>query len=158
MSEEQREKTPSNAAKKLARLVAVQALYRASFEEESLADILKASLEEASSFWGEEGDDKLRAQPDAETFRAIVRGVQEHRADLEPMIAGALSEKLTFARMEALLRAVFLAGAYELLHRGDVPAGVIISDYVDVARAFFDAKEPAMVNAVLDKLAGKLRG
>ena len=56
-----------------------------------------------------------------------------------------------------LLRAILRAGAYELLNHGDTAAGIIINDYVDVAHAFFDAKEPGLVNAILDKMGKKLR-
>jgi N utilization substance protein B len=60
-------------------------------------------------------------------------------------------------RIEAILRAVLRAGVYELSHRNDVPARVIVSEYVDVANAFFDRDETGMVNAVLDQLARGLR-
>jgi len=150
---------PSNAAKRLARLVAVQALYQASFEEEPLIDIIKRSLDEADSILNGEdrGGEIIQDRPDPELFAGIVSGVTENRQGLVEILAGALDTQHSFTRMEVLLRAVLLAGAYELLHHPDIPHKIIISDYVDVARAFFGAKEPGLVNAVLDKLAQKLR-
>lgn len=152
--------TSSNAAKRLARLVAVQALYQASYEEETLDAILRRSLEEASALLNdEEGEGGAIAErPDPDLFAAIVRGVAQNREDLQAMISGALDARFSSERMEILLRAILQAGAYELHRHDEIPQGIIISDYVDVARAFFGAKEPSLVNAVLDKLAKKLRG
>ncbi len=149
----------SNASKRLARLVAVQALYQAWFEQEPLGDILSRSLEEADTILnGDGGEGELISErPDPVLFSDIVRGVSENKETLEEMIAGSLDQKLSSSRMEILLRAILLAGVFELHRHASVPQGVIISDYVDVARAFFGAKEPGLVNAVLDNLAKKLR-
>ncbi len=150
----------SNAAKRLARLVAVQALYQASYEEETLDAILKRSLEEAEAILNdEEGEGEAIAErPDPELFASIVRGVAQNREALQAMVAGALDARFSSERMEILLRSILQAGAFELHRHAEIPQGIIISDYVDVARAFFGAKEPGLVNAVLDKLAQKLRG
>jgi len=161
MAENENIKTvATNAAKRLARLVAVQALYQASFEEEPLLEIIKRSLDEADSILnGEDGGGEIiQERPDPELFTSIVNGVTQYREDLETMLAGALDARFTSSRMEILLRSILLAGAYELHHHADVPHKIIISDYVDVTRAFFGAKEPGLVNAVLDKLAQNLRG
>lgn len=149
----------SNAAKRLARLVAVQAIYQASYEEEPLAAIIKRSLDDADTILnGDEARGELiNERPDPALFADIVQGVVGHKAALEEMVAGALDERHSATRLEILLRTILLSGAYELHHRSDIPQGIIISDYVDVARAFFSAKEPGLVNAVLDKLARKLR-
>lgn len=159
MEEEQKKGEPSNAAKRLARLVAVQALYQASFEEEPLVDILKRNLEEADDILngGEEKGERIQERPDPELFAAIVRGVSDHRETLNGFLEGALDSRLSSSRMEVLLRSIFLAGAYELHHHASIPHQIIISDYVDVTRAFFGDKEPGLVNAVLDTLARKLR-
>lgn len=150
----------SNAAKRLARLVAVQALYQASYGEEPLEDIVKRSLEEADAILNdaESGGEAIRERPDPDLLVGIARGVSENDAQLREMVAGTLDARLSSDRMEILLRSILLAGAYELHRHAEIPQGVIISDYVDVARAFFGAKEPGLVNAVLDKLAKKLRG
>ena len=73
------------------------------------------------------------------------------------MIARALTQEWPIERLEAILRAILRAGAYELLARIDVPARVVISEYLEVAHAFFSGKEPSLVNGVLDRLGRLLR-
>ena len=149
----------SNASKRLARLVAVQALYQATYEQDTIKDIIKHSLDEAHDLLN--GDDVeepvILEKPDAALMGQIVQGVTEHRAAIEEMIVGVLDQQFSSSRMEVLLKTIICAGVYELHHHADIDAGIIISDYVDVTRAFFNAKEPGLVNAVLDKLAKKLR-
>jgi len=76
---------------------------------------------------------------------------------LDPILDAALSKGWPLKRIEALLRAVLRAGAYELEHRRDIPPRVIVSEYVDVANAFLDRDETGMANAVLDELARHFR-
>ena len=82
--------------------------------------------------------------------------VREQRK-LDPLIDAALAERWPLKRIEAILRAVLRAGAYELSARRDVPARVVVSEYADVAAAFVERDETGMVNAVLDQLARTLR-
>jgi N utilization substance protein B len=84
--------------------------------------------------------------------------VVREQASLDPQIDAALNRGWPLKRIEAILRAVLRAGAYELACRPDVPARVVMSEYVDVAHAFVDDDETGMVNAVLDQLAHQLRG
>lgn len=149
----------SNSAKRLARLVAVQALYQNSYGEEELNDILKACIDDADTHLNaqEDGDTDITERPDPELFKDIVRGVESEHDALNEILAGALEGKSSSDRMERLLRAILLAGVYELYHHTDISTGVIINDYVDVTRAFFQAKEPGLINALLDKVAKKLR-
>ena len=150
----------SNAAKRLARLVAVQVLYQASFGEEKTPDILRNALEDVRSVLNDdEGEDEIviTGRPDADLLADIVYGVEKNNETLEEMLLGALDSRFTFKRMEALLRMLLMSGAYELHHHADIDAPIIISDYVDIARSFFNAKEPGLVNAVLDRLAKVLR-
>lgn len=137
-----------------ARLAAVQALYQMDIAGTDLNEILA----EYENHWlgGEvEGSQYLPAE--AAFFRDIVAGAVRAQRTLDPMIDAALAQGWPLKRIEALLRAVLRAGAYELEARGDVPARVVISEYVDVAQAFVDREETGMVNAVLDALARKLR-
>ena len=85
-----------------------------------------------------EGDKYLPAE--AAFFRDVVSGVVRDQAKLDPMIDDALSKGWPLKRIDAILRAVLRAGAYELEHRKDVPARVVVSEYVDVAHAFVDAR------------------
>jgi len=137
-----------------ARLAAVQALYQMDIAGTALSDILA----EFESHWlgGEvEGSQYLPAE--AAFFRDIVGGTVREQRKLDPLIDAALSAGWPLKRVEALLRAVLRAGAFELDQRGDIPARVIVSEYVDVANAFVDRDETGMVNAVLDALARQLR-
>ena len=150
----------TNAAKRLARLAAVQALYQSSYEQEPLKDIIQESL--ASEFAGlrdeSDGAEAITDLPDPVLFREVAEGVLAHLEDIDGLLAGALDPRMSVARLEILLRTILRAGAFELHHHAQIPAGVIINDYVDVTRAFFNTKEPGLVNAVLDKLAKNLRG
>ena len=76
---------------------------------------------------------------------------------IDPMIHAALPETWPLTRIDLTLRAILRCGVYELLERQDVPARVVINEYMDVARAFFDADEPGLVNGVLDTLARQER-
>ncbi len=137
-----------------ARLAAVQALYQMDVAATSLDKILA----EFETHWiGREieGDQYLPAEE--AFFREVVSGVVAEQRKLDPMIDAALTRGWPLKRVEALLRAILRAGAYELDHRRDVPARVVISEYVDVANAFVDAEETGMVNAVLDQLARQIR-
>ncbi|SEN68216.1 transcription antitermination factor NusB [Bradyrhizobium sp. OK095] len=138
-----------------ARLAAVQALYQMDIAGAGINDIFA----EFESHWlgnEVEGDTYLPAE--AAFFRDIVSGVVRDQMKLDPLIDEALSKGWPLKRIEAILRAVLRAGAYELEHRKDVPGRVVISEYVDVANAFVDREETGMVNAVLDQIGRHFRG
>jgi transcription antitermination protein NusB len=137
-----------------ARLAAVQALYQMDIAGTSLPDILA----EFGSHWvGRDVEGDSYPEAEAAYFRDVVGGVLREQKELDPMVDDALSRGWPLKRVEAVLRAVLRAGAYELVHRSDVPARVVVSEYVDVAGAFLDRDETGMVNAVLDALARRLR-
>ena len=138
-----------------ARLAAVQALYQMDIAATPLNDILA----EFESHWiGREVEGSQYLPAEAAFFRSIVRGVLDDQRRLDPLIDQTLAGGWPLKRVEALLRAVLRAGAYELDHRSDIPARVVVAEYVDVANAFVDRDETGMVNAVLDQLARQLRG
>ena len=147
------------ASRRLARLAAVQGLYQIALSASSPAEVVRDFRDHPPPL--PSGDNNETAVSpgsfDQELFGEIVTGVMQNTAALDEMIAGAFDAKLSAGRVEALLRAVLRAGAYELHYHAKIPTGVIINDYVDVAHAFFGQKEPGLVNAVLDKLAKKLR-
>jgi len=137
-----------------ARLAAVQALYQMDIAGAGLNEIL-AQFE---SHWiGQEveGDKYLPAE--RAYFRELVSGVIEDQRRLDPLIDEALQSGWPLKRIEALLRAVMRAGAYELDRKRDIPARVIMAEYVAIADAFVDRDETGMVNAVLDQIARQLR-
>lgn len=137
-----------------ARLAAVQALYQMDIAATGLNEILA----EFESHWiGREVEGEQYLPAEAAFFRDVVGGVVREQRKLDPLIDEALAKSWPLKRIEAILRAVLRAGAYELDHRRDVPARVVISEYVDIAHAFVEREETGMVNAVLDHIARKLR-
>jgi transcription antitermination protein NusB len=137
-----------------ARLAAVQALYQMDLAGTGLNEIL-AQFE---SHWiGQEIEGNRYLPAEAAFFRDVVSGVVREQRKLDPMIDEALAQSWPLKRIEAILRAVLRAGAYELDHRRDVPARVVLSEYVDLAHAFVDREETGMANAVLDQIARSLR-
>jgi len=149
--------SPDHAAKRFARLAAVQGLYQIELTQRSPQEILKEFHEQPGALLQDAGETADRGIVDQSLVDDIINGVSQNAADLDAMIAGALDARFSVDRIEILLRAILRAGAFELHHHGPIPAGVIINDYVDVTHAFFGAKEPGLVNAVLDKLAKNLR-
>jgi N utilization substance protein B len=137
-----------------ARLAAVQALYQMEIAGTRLNDILG----QFESHWiGQEVEGTQYLPAEAAFFRDIVSGVLREQRGLDPLVDQTLAEGWPLKRVDAILRAVLRAGAYELRHRSDVPARVVISEYVDVAHAFVDNDETGMVNAVLDSIARQFR-
>ncbi|MCB1413755.1 MAG: transcription antitermination factor NusB [Xanthobacteraceae bacterium] len=138
-----------------ARLAAVQALYQMDMAGSGINDVFA----EFESHWiGNEVEGEQYLPAEAAFFRDIVSGVVRDQTRLDPLIDEALSKGWPLKRIDAILRAVLRAGAYELEHRKDVPARVVVSEYVDVANAFVERDETGMVNAVLDQIARQFRG
>jgi transcription antitermination protein NusB len=148
-------KEMSSAGKRsLARLAAVQALYQIEFTGIEPAS---AVTEFAAHRLGQEIDGDKYAEADRAFFGELVAGGSERREEIDRVIGAALPADWPLARLESVLRAILRVGAFELLARADVPARVVINEYVEIAHAFFSGKEPGMVNGVLDRLARTLR-
>lgn len=148
---------PGGAARRrsLARLAAVQALYQLELNpgrgpDAVIGEFLHHRL-------GREIDGANYGEADEKLFGDIVRGVFEHRERLDETLSAALSEEWSLPRLERLLRLILEAGAYELVHRSDIPPRVTISEYVAIAYAFFSGREPALANGIFDRLARTLR-
>ena len=107
---------------------------------------------------GQEVDGQTYRDADAAWFRDVVSGVVRQQTTIDPMIHGSLTVDWPLARLDTTLRAILRAGTYELTNRKDVPVAVIVSEYVDVAKAFYEEDEPRLVNAVLDRVARRSRG
>jgi N utilization substance protein B len=149
------EKPPRKANRRgAARLAAVQALYQMDIAGTPLHEILA----EFEGHWiGREVEGEQYLPAEAGFFRDIVNGVVAGQRKLDPLVDQALAASWPLKRVEAILRSVLRAGAWELDKRGDIPARVVVSEYVDVANAFVDRDETGMVNAVLDEIARRLR-
>jgi transcription antitermination protein NusB len=139
----------------VARLTAVQALYQ--LEANPEAEPEGVVREFVRHRFGREIDGDQLGVADPALFSDIVRGAAADQQQLDGEISAALTPDWPLARLDAVLRAILRAGAYELAHRPDVPPRVAISEYTAVAYAFFAGKEPGLVNGVLDRLARTLR-
>jgi transcription antitermination protein NusB len=139
----------------VARLAAVQALYQLELNPE--LDPEAVVREFARYRFDQEIDGDQLAEADPAFFADIVRGVAADQERLDADISAALVEEWPLARLDAVLRAILRAGAWELVHRPDVPARVSISEYIAIAHAFFTGKEPGLANGVLDRLGRSLR-
>lgn len=137
-----------------ARLAAVQALYQMDVGGTGLAEVL---AEYEAHRLGREIDGETYREADAAWFRSIVSGVVEGQRRLDPVIASALTMDWSLSRLDSTLRAILRAGTLELTERKDVPIPVIVTEYVEIAQAFYDGEEPKIVNAVLDRLARRIR-
>jgi N utilization substance protein B len=138
-----------------ARLAAVQALYQM---ELSGTGVLEIVSEYENFRLGQEVDGDQYLKADASWFRSIVAGVVKDQRALDPLIADSLIEGWPLSRLDATIRAIMRAGVFELIERKDVPIAVIVTEYVEIANAFFSEDEPKLVNAVLDSVARKVRG
>jgi N utilization substance protein B len=133
----------------VARLAAVQALY----DMEISGKPVQQAVAEFESHWMNAAIDDVELKPAEEPFfRDLVAGVVQEQRLVDQKVDAALARGWPLKRVEAVLRAILRAGAYELIRRPDVPVRVVINEYVDVARAFYDGEEAGMVNAVLDSI------
>ncbi len=137
-----------------ARLLAVQALYQMSVNQEPAAQVIAEFLKHRVD---ESLEGLKHGAVNRELMTELVQGVSDQADTLDDMLAAVLDEEWTVERLEILLLALLRAAAFELSERVDVPARVVISEYVDLANAFFDGRETSFVNGLLDRLAHILR-
>jgi N utilization substance protein B len=150
--------TPLLSKRRAARFAAMQALYQveltgapveaviAEFGGHRLAQLLEPL-----------GGDHASPAVDRAWFETVARGAWAAREQLDPEIGSCLVPGWTLARCGYLLRACLRAGAFELALRSDVPVKVVITEYVELAHAFLGEGDAGFVNAVLDRLAPRLR-
>ena len=145
----------SNAlSRSRARLAAVQALYQMDMAETDL----NAVIDEFRTLrLNVDAEDGTVAGGDPDHFVRILTGVVARQRELDPLIDQQLATGWRLVRVDAILRAILRAGGFELKELADVPVRVVISEYIDVAHAFFEGEEPKVVNGVLDQMARKLR-
>ncbi len=138
-----------------ARLAAVQALYQLEMEQTPVAVLLH---EFHHHRLGATIEDVEYADAEVDFFDDLVKGVSARKAELDGLISARLAKGWSLARLDKPMLQILRAGAYELVARPDVPTGSAISEYVDVAKAFYDNKEAAFVNGLLDAVAKDVRG
>lgn len=153
---------PRGNARSAARLAAVQALYQMEMAGTDLNDVIREFVAERIAPQ-EPAEDGTESEPSGiegadQTFMAeLLRGVVRRQREIDPMVDDQLALGWRLARVDSILRAILRSAVFELMERPDVPARVVINEYIELARDFFDDEEPKVVNGVLDKLARKLR-
>jgi N utilization substance protein B len=137
-----------------ARLAAVQALYQQEMEGTPLARLLREFHDHRL---GATIEDEQYHEAEIDFFDDIVAGSDARNLEIDEAIAAKLATGWTLERLDRPMRAILRAGTYELIARPDVPVGSVISEYVDVAHAFYDKRESGFVNGLLDAIAKEVR-
>lgn len=137
-----------------ARLAAVQALYQQEMEGIPLPRLLKEFHDHRL---GATIEDAQYHDAERDFFDDVVIGADARHAEIDSLISNRLAEGWTLERLDRPMRAILRAGTYELIARSDVPVGSVISEYVDVAHAFYDKRESGFVNGLLDAIAKETR-
>jgi transcription antitermination protein NusB len=141
-------------ARSAARLAAVQALYQHDMDATPLPKLL---TEFHHHRLGATVEDAEYARADGAFFDDVVKGALARAEEIDAAITARLAEGWTLERLDKAMKAILRAGTYELMARVDVPKGAVINEYVDVAKAFFDAREAGFVNGLLDAIGSAVR-
>ena len=144
-----------STARAAARLAAVQALYQHSMEGTAIPALLH---EFHHHRLGATIEDVEYADADIDFFDDLVTGTHARLEEIDGLIAGKLSTGWSLERLDKPMRGILRVGTYELLARADVPTAAVISEYLDVADAFYDLREKGFVNGLLDAVAKDVRG
>ncbi|MCZ2328318.1 transcription antitermination factor NusB [Bartonella sp. F02] len=137
-----------------ARLAAVQALYQMDIVG---SGVIETAAEYETYRLGKNIDGDQYLDADFQWFKSIIAGVVQDQKKLDPILHQRLSEEWSLSRLDSILRAILRAGLWELINRNDVPVAVVVNEYVDIAKAFFESDEAKLVNAVLDSIAKEIR-
>lgn len=146
--------TPRTTARAAARLAAVQALYQHDMEATPVPALLHEFHQHRLGATIEDVD---YAEAEVDFFDDLVTGTTARLGEIDARIAGKLASGWSLARLDRPMKAILRAGTYELLARADVPVGATISQYVDVADAFYEKREKGFVNGLLDAIAKEVR-
>lgn len=142
------------SARTAARVAAVQALYQMDLAGTDLNDVIEEFLQVRFS---SDGQEETIDGADRTFFADILRAVLRRQREIDPMVDEQLATGWRLVRVDSILRAILRAGVAELLDRDDVPARVVINEYINVGRFFFSDDEPRVINGVLDKIAHAVR-
>lgn len=141
-------------ARSVARLAAVQALYQMEVSSAGAEAVIREFSEHR---FDRDLEDMTLAGADEAFFADLVRGVVAHQGEVDKAVVRRLAQNWKLERIDATVRAILRAGAYELTHRADVPTEVVIDEYVELAKSFFEGPEPGFVNGALDGVAQDVR-
>ena len=151
--------SPPKQARSVARLAAVQALYQMEVSSAGAETVIREFSEHRfdRDVPDESEEDMPLAQADEAFFADLVRGVVQHQKVIDSAVVKRLATGWKLERLDATVRAILRAGAYELSKRADVPTEVVIDEYVELAKSFFEGPEPGFVNGALDAVAQDVR-
>ena len=141
-------------SRSVARLAAVQALYQMEVSSIGVEHVIREFTEHR---FDRDVDGMTLAAADEAFFGDLVRGVVSQQKKVDAAVVKRLAEGWRLERLDATVRAILRAGAFELANRPDVPTEVVIDEYVDVAKSFFEGTEPGFVNGALDGVAKDVR-
>ncbi|MFN2259172.1 MAG: transcription antitermination factor NusB [Parasphingopyxis sp.] len=144
-------------SRSVARLAAVQALYQLEMEQTPLPKLLREFHQHRIDLPVDEQEEAEFAEAERDFFDDVVTGVDARRAEIDALIAAHLATDWKFERLDRLLKQILRAGCYELLARADIPTAAVIDEYLDIADAFYDAREKKFVNGLLDAAAKDVR-
>lgn len=145
---------PAKQARSVARLAAVQALYQMEVSSAGAEAVIREFSEHR---FDRDVEDMTLAAADEAFFADLVRGVVQRQKDVDAAIVRRLAQDWRLERIDATVRAILRAGAFELAHRPDVPTEVVIDEYVELAKSFFEGPEAGFVNGALDAVAQDVR-
>ena len=155
MASSAKKKPRTGNARSAARLAAVQALYQREMQGGSVPALLHEFHRHRLGATIEGAEYR---EADIDFFNDVVAGAGAREAEIDALVTGALAEGWALDRLDRPMRALLRAGVYELIARPDVPAAAVVDEYVDVAHAFYEAREAGFVNALLDTVARRVRG
>ncbi len=146
--------TARSRSRSAARLAAVQALYQQEMEKTPLPMLLH---EFHHHRLGATIEDVEYEDAEVDFFDDVVSGVHARTVEIDGLITAKLAKDWSLERLDKPMRQILRAGTYELLARIDVPTGSVISEYVDVAKAFYGKRETSFANGLLDAIAKEVR-
>ncbi|ACG78079.1 N utilization substance protein B [Phenylobacterium zucineum HLK1] len=144
----------ARASRSVARLAAVQALYQMEVSSTGVEAVIR---EFSDHRFDRDVEGETLASADEAFFADLVRGVVREQKPIDAAIVKRLAQGWRLERLDATVRAILRAGAFELMHRSDVPTEVAIDEYVELTKSFFEGPEPGFVNGALDGVARDVR-
>jgi N utilization substance protein B len=146
-------KEKNGSARHMSRMGAIQALY----QSEQMAQDMNAVLQDFTTHHFAENNGIFKTQPDVVFFRTIAEGVQKNMDAIDPIIQGCLQENWRMDRLPSVMRSLLRAGAYELMYEPLVPTPVVLNEYIEIGKDFFQERDVSFVNGILDAVAKKVR-
>ena len=146
--------TAPRQSRSVARLAAVQALYQMDVSSAGAEAVIR---EFSDHRFDRDLEDMTLAAADEAFFADLVRGVVARQSEVDKAVVRRLAQGWKLERIDATVRAILRAGAFELTHRPDVPTEVVIDEYVELAKSFFEGPEPGFVNGALEAVAQDVR-